>query len=929
MKLQFESNQQYQLDAIQAAIDVFAGQPKNESGVAIPGQSSLELEGQQLSLETASACKNILTLAPEQITSNVHNVQVNNELERAPLLMESFALPERRSHFNVMSKDGNDYRLYTSLLAHGMNFSIEMETGTGKTYVYLRTIHELHEKYGWKKFIIVVPSVAIREGVLKNLEVTREHFAELYNKPEMNYYVWDSKKTGLAREFATNDTLQIMVITIDSFAKAENVMNKNSDYGRPLDFIKATNPIVIIDEPQNMETEVRRNAINSLNPLCTLRYSATHKHAYNMLYRLTPVDAYDKGLVKKIEVHSVLSEDSYNDAYIAVQGIERSGKSRLFAKLEIDRSDERGLQRKTVKVGPGDDLARITKRSIYEGYVVETIDFSEKAVEFSNGKTLYVGQKDESLHEEILKRQIELTIEDHFEKQKRLNAENVKVLSLFFIDKVANYREYTENGAVKGKFAKWFEEAYEKIAAKPKYSDVMDGLRVEEVHNGYFAADKNGHWKDSKDTKGEGGRTKDDDGTYELIMRDKERLLDVNEPLRFIFSHSALREGWDNPNVFNICTLNETSSEMKKRQEIGRGLRLPVNANGERVRDENINILTVIANESYLDFSRKLQTEIEEETGVSFAGRVKDRDKRKKVQFRKSVALDPSFKELWDKIKHKTVYRVDIDVNELVKRAIKDLANIEVSRPQIADTTTAIEKMGDGEFKTREKIGSTRAASSGDVRIPNLLEQIQNRTFMTRKIIFDILDKADIFEYVPINPQEVIDKVSNTINRIKRELEVDGIKYEKTGESYDMMLFDNKELDSYLYDAASKSGAIEVENTEKTVYDYVVVDSEVEYNFMKSLENTENVKFYIKLPGWFKIDTPLGGYNPDWAVAFDGDERIYFVAETKGSDDIHDDHIAGNQKGKITAAKQHFQTINTKYAAPVRTLQEAIKSLGR
>jgi len=517
MKLHFDSNLDYQLDAINAMVDVFAGQTKSDSSV-IGGQAELGLEGQQLSLEATSARGNVLSLTKERIVKNTMAVQ------------------ERNDTIDAKSDD--------------LNFSVEMETGTGKTYVYLRTIHELHQHYGWKKFIIVVPSVAIREGVLKNLAITREHFADLYNKPEMNYYVWDSKKTGQAREFATNDTLQIMVITIDSFAKAQNVMNRQSDYGRPLDFIKATRPVVILDEPQNMETDIRRNAITSLNPLCTLRYSATHKHLYNLLYRLTPVDAYDKGLVKKIEVHSVQSEDNYNDAYINVLSLERQSKTRSFAKIEVDASDEYGLQRKVIKAFPGDDLEVKTGRSVYAGYYVESINHGDDCVEFSNGKLVYVGQRDESLHDDIIKRQIELTIDDHFDKQRRLG-NGVKVLSLFFIDKVANYREYTANGAKKGKFAKWFEEAYIKVSAKPKYTGVMDGgLSASEVHNGYFAADKNGQWKDSRDTKGGGGRTKDDDTAYNLIMKDKERLLDTGEPLRFIFSHSALCEGWDNPNVF-------------------------------------------------------------------------------------------------------------------------------------------------------------------------------------------------------------------------------------------------------------------------------------------------------------------------------------------------------------------------------------------
>lgn len=908
MKLKFDPNQQYQLDAIQAVVDIFTGQPKD-------GDSTNRHmdRGRQLSLEATIAKGNSLTLDIAQIVENTHKIQEKNGIEKSEAEEGGFNLP-MTSPLEISEKS----------LKHGMNFSIEMETGTGKTYVYLRTIHELHHCYGWKKFIIVVPSVAIREGVLKNLAITREHFADLYNKPEMDYYVWDSKKTGQAREFATNDTLQIMVITIDSFAKAQNVMNKQSDYGRPLDFIKATRPVVILDEPQNMETDIRRNAIASLNPLCTLRYSATHKHLYNLLYRLTPVDAYDKGLVKKIEVHSVQSEDNYNDAYINVLSLERQSKTHSFAKIEVDASDEYGLQRKIIKAFPGDDLEAKTERSVYAGYYVESINHGDDCVEFSNGKVVYVGQRDESLHDDIIKRQIELTIDDHFDKQRRLGS-SVKVLSLFFIDIVANYREYTANGAQKGKFAKWFEEAYAKVASKPKYAGVMDGLSASEVHDGYFAADKSGQWKDSRDTKGEGGRTKDDDTAYNLIMKDKERLLDTGEPLRFIFSHSALREGWDNPNVFQICTLNETSSQMKKRQEIGRGLRLPVNVDGQRVHDDNVNVLTVIANESYADFSRKLQTEIEEETGIRFGGRIKNRDNRRAVRFQKSRALDSAFKELWDKIKHKTTYRVVIDTEKLVTEAANELAQVAISKPHIADTKTLIDSMNnDSGFMVRETGFNAYAARQTEVKIPNLLADIQRQTQMTRRVIFDVIDRAGMFEQIFINPQQVIDEAVRAINRVKQRLAVDGVKYHRTGEYYDMTLFENDELQTYLYDAAMKSRAIAVTDQTKTVYDYVAVDSEVEREFMQSLEDNADVKFYIKLPGWFKIDTPVGKYNPDWAVAFDGDRRIYFVAETKGSDDIHDNHLSANKRSKITAARQYFAEINVPYAAPVRSLQQVL-----
>ena len=914
MKLQFEPNQQYQLDAIQAVVDVFDGQPKDNGEIVIAGQAELGIDGQQMSLEATSTRGNILSLTSEQIAKNVHNVQRNNDIEISETKAAGFTLPATIP-----------IELSYGKLVNGNNFSIEMETGTGKTYVYLRTIHELHEKYGCKKYIIVVPSVAIREGVLKNLEITKDHFDELYNKPEINHYVWDSKKTGQAREFATNDTLQIMVITIDSFAKSQNIMNKTSDYGRPLDYIKATRPIVIVDEPQNMETDIRKKAIESLNPLCTLRYSATHKHTYNLLYRLTPVDAYDKGLVKKIEVHSVMSDDNYNDAYISLLKVERSGKRSLVAHVEVDKSDERGLQRQILKVGPGADLEQLTGRSIYEGYIVEPIVFGEKSIEFSNGKVIYEGQQDESLHEEIMKRQIEVAVEDHFQKQ--LATPTIKVLSLFFIDKVANYRQYSESGAVQGKFSTWFEQAYTKIALKPKYAGIMQGLSAEDIHNGYFAADKNGNWKDSKDQKtGEGAKTKDDDGAYSLIMKDKEKLLSPDEPLRFIFSHSALREGWDNPNVFVICTLNESSSEMKKRQEIGRGLRLPVDTQGNRIRDENINVLTVVANESYDSFSRKLQTEIEDETGVSFGGRVKNRDDRRRIQLRKSAALDPSFRQLWDKIKHKTTYSVNINVDELILLAKEYLDEITISTPQLVDSITTLDSMQDG-FKSRERQFKTAGIDQRANRIPDILSAVQSRTHVTRRVIFDVLDAADMFKKVPINPQQVIDGVSVAIEKAKNRLAVDGVKYVRSGEQYDMTLFDNHELRSYLYNEASKTGAIAVSETNKTFYDHVMVDSEIEYNFMRSLEQSENVKFYVKLPVWFKIDTPLGTYNPDWAIVFENDGRIYFVAETKGTNDIYDLHLGEGERSRIKAGRKHFSAIDVTYVAPVSSLNEAISKL--
>lgn len=914
MKFQFEANQDYQLEAIDAVVDIFAGQPVDTESVILPGQSELALDGQQLSLENASTQGNELLITNDQLLKNTWDVQAKYKLPQSQPLLTHLEAPTNEFAFAPTNAPGQT-------LAEGSNFTIEMETGTGKTYVYLRTIHELRAKYGFKKFIIVVPSVAIKEGVLKNLEITKEHFASLYDNPEMNYYVWDPKKRGQARQFATTDTLQIMVVTIDSFARSQNIMRQASDYGTPIDFIKATNPIVIVDEPQNMETPIRKAAIEELNPLCTLRYSATHKQTYNLLYKLDPVKAYDLGLVKKIEVDSIYSEDAFNSAYIRLIKIENKGKSGLVAHIEVDKDDTRGLQKKIEKLQPGDNLELKTNRSVYEGYILDSIDAEEKCIEFANGKIFYIGQRDEGLHDEILKYQIERTIENHFEKERKYAGQGVKILSLFFIDKVNNYRNYTENGFTKGKFAVWFEQAYAKIAAKPKYRELAT-FNATEVHNGYFAKDKHGNWKDSADTKGEGGKTSDDDTAYSLIMQDKEKLLDLTRPLRFIFSHSALREGWDNPNVFQICTLNETSSELKKRQEIGRGLRLPVNNNGVRIRDEQVNILTVVANESYEEFAGKLQREIEDETGVSFAGRIKDKSKRTRIKLKKNIELDPSFKELWAQIKHQTKYSVAFDTEKIIENTTKLLEYATIAKPRISNTRTRIEKMGEGNSFVAEVKSSDYYRDSGEIQfaIPDVIGKVQEHTKLTRKTIFDILEKSGMISKMLVNPQQVIDEVTKAVNQAMQILMVDGISYVRTGKVWDMSLFD-KDFEIYV------ENLYQVQKQEKTLYDYVAVDSKIEYTYAAQLEQNDDIKFYFKLPGWFKIETPLGKYNPDWAVVLERDKRVYFISETKGVDDITDVHLSDSERLRIAAGKKHFDTLDVAYIGPVSTLNQTLQEL--
>jgi type III restriction enzyme len=874
MKLQFDANQEFQLDAINAAVDIFKGQPAGASDFAYAKASSVG--GTFLSVVA-----NNLILDNETILKNLQSVQKRNGIDESKKL-------------------------------DGFHFSIEMETGTGKTYVYLRTIRELYKNYGFKKFIIVVPSLAIKEGALKNLQITKEHFESLYEKPCLNFYVFDPRKRGLARNFATTNTLQIMVMNIDQFTRAGNIFYQQSDWGVPAEFIKATRPIVIVDEPQNMETDIRRQAIANLNPLCTLRYSATHIVKYNEIYRLDPVKAYDLKLVKRIEVDGITEADNFNQAFIEVKSI-KPQKNKIIAKLKIDVNAKEGVLKKDVNVSIGDDLfEKSNKRDLYgNGFIVSEID--RNSIAFNNGLILYLGQKQGGLTDEIMKFQIESTLKNHFDKELRLKGKGIKVLTLFFIDRVANYRNYENENPVKGKLALWFEEIYEKLRQSPKYRGLAE-YKVEQIHNGYFAQDKKGNWKDSS----EGRESQDDDSAYQLIMKDKERLLDINVPLKFIFSHSALREGWDNPNVFQICTLNETQSTLKKRQEIGRGLRLPVDSQGKRVFDETINILTVTANQHYEEFARQLQVEIEDECGVKFdGGRIKDKSKKKQIKLTKNLVLDENFKALWDKIKQKTRYSVDYDTGELIKRAGKKIKDIAVSRPKLIRSKADIEI--DAASVKAELTSQSGKELFGEIHgIPDILSYIQGKTRLTRDTICRILIESGRIEDVFINPQQFMDKVSEEIINVLREMMVDGIKYEKIAGSYwDQMLFESEELSGYLDDL------FKVAKKDKTIYDYIEVDSTIEREFTAECEKRDDIKFYFKLPFWFKIETPLGTYNPDWAIVFENDKRIYFVAETKGTTRLDD--LTPNEQDKIKCGRKHFENFkDVEFKAPVTKLSDVI-----
>jgi type III restriction enzyme len=901
MKLQFDKNQAYQIDAIQSVVDLFEGQHLNKSDFEF---SLSDNSGGSIKF-TESGVGNHFTISQQQIFDNLKNVQVVNELQ------------EHEISVQLEKLFYNDPPLSKSILTNKSvvtsfpNFSVEMETGTGKTYVYLRSIYELNKVYGFKKFIIVVPSVAIREGVIKNLEITFEHLQEIYGNVPSEFKVYDSTKLSHLTNFAKSNAIQILVINIDSFTKDQNVINQVRETGvKPIEYLQSTNPIVIIDEPQNMETDIRKKAISNLNPLFTLRYSATHINLYNLVYKLDPVRAYDLGLVKQIEVDSVVSQNDSSGAFISLDGF-KLNKTSTTAKITILCNEKSGVTKKQVNAKNGENLYDLSKKveAYRDGYIINFIDSEEGFIEFSSGTLVYKGESKGGLNDYILKDMIKATVENHFKKEKELQSLKIKVLSIFFIDRVANYRSYDEAGnVIPGKFALWFEEAFNELSKNPKYKSLYP-FKVEQMHNGYFSQDK-GRYKDSK----EGKSTKADDETYSLIMKDKERLLDIKEPLRFIFSHSALREGWDNPNVFQICTLNESKSDLKKRQELGRGLRLCVDQTGVRNLERAINRLTVIANESYDDFARALQKEIEDDCGVKFTGRIKNARNRDKVILKKNWELDKNFLDLWDRIKHKTEYKVEYKTEELIQKASATLKEMPtIPKPQIQRIKTETEFVRDENNRLVEiggniKSSKDRIISEIKYEIPDFVGYIQSKTELTRDTISRIIQNSGRLDEIFNNPQLFMDTVVKHIKAEFDRLKIRGIKYEKVaGQFYEMKLFETSEIDEYL------DNLIAVKKQEKTLYNFIQIDSlsKPEMDFAKECETRDDILFYIKLPSWFVIKTPIGPYNPDWALIKneDGEEKkIYFVAETKDPKAVKDKNLLReSERMKIHCGEKHFE----------------------
>ena len=998
MKLQFK-HQKFQADAAKAVVDVFAGQPYLTPTYMMDRGTGIFQIG----------------MNEEDDFTGWRNQPLVPELSKR-MILEQIQEIQRIYQITPSQK----------LEGEGYNLTIEMETGVGKTYTYIKTMFELNKHYGWSKFIVVVPSIAIREGVYKSFEVTQEHFAEEYGK-KIRFFIYNSAQLTEIDRFASDNSINVMIINSQAFnargKDARRIYMKLDEFRsrRPIDIIAKTNPVLIIDEPQSVEGKQTKERLREFHPLLTLRYSATHKSdsIYNMIYRLDAMEAYNKRLVKKIAVKGIAESGSTaTESYVYLQSINLS-KADPTATIQFDYKGTSGIRKVTKTVSIGFNLYDQSNgmEEYHNNFVVKSIDGRDDSVEFLNGIKIYAGDVIGKVSEEQLRRiQIRETILSHIERERQLYYKGIKVLSLFFIDEVAHYKQYDETGESKnGIFADMFEEEYRDIVenlqmgiGEEAYFHYLNSISAESTHAGYFSIDKKGKMVNSKVGRRE--TTTDDVDAYDLIMKNKELLLDRDpkrSPVRFIFSHSALREGWDNPNVFQICTLKQSGSDVRKRQEVGRGLRLCVNQDGERQDANvlgndvhNVNILTVIASESYDSFAKGLQSEIAEAvadrpraiTVDLFVGKViKDSSGHEQVidkdiadaimydliinryidkkgaltdkyyeekangtlQVAEEVAdcaasvveiigsiydpktmqpenarsnnvelhVDeekiamPEFKALWSKINAKSVYIVDFDTDELVQKAIASLD----AKLRVAKIFFKVESGVMEEIKSKEALESgaafikeTSASYGTQTRISvnssvkyDLVGKLVEETKLTRKDIIAILRgiQKPVFEQFKDNPEEFIIKAAALINDEKATAIIQHITYDVLDERYGTEVFTDPTIRGKLGVNAMKA--------KKHLYDHVVFDSTNERDFAAELDTNTDVAVYVKLPDGFYISTPVGHYNPDWAIAFyEGKvKHIYFVAETKGS--MSSMQLRLIEESKIHCAREHFKAISS------------------
>lgn len=993
MKLRFK-HQKFQADAAKAVVNAFQGQPYQD-GISYLIDKG-KTQSNQAELDTDfTGFKNAKVILDEgRILSNIQQIQ------RANLI-----------------KPSNELEGY-------YNLTVEMETGVGKTYTYIKTMFELNKQYGWSKFIVVVPSIAIREGVYKSFQITQEHFAEEYNK-KIRFFIYNSAHLNQIDQFAGDSNIHVMIINSQAFASkgkdARRIDMKLDEFRsrRPIDIIAKTNPIVIIDEPQSVEGPTTIKSLEKFKPLMTLRYSATHKkdRIFNMVYRLDAMEAYNKKLVKKIAVKGIsVSGQSGTDGYLYLANLNLSNNKAPTASLEFNVKGVNGIRKITKIVNEGTNLYEQSGNlNEYQGYTINHIDGRYNTVEFKNGVKIEVGQVlgDTQDSDQIRRIQIRETILSHLERERQLFYKGIKVLSLFFIDEVAKYKDYNQADE-KGPYAHMFEEEYNNIVehyvgelGDSEYVKYLKGIRAQDTHAGYFSIDKKTkHFIDGDIDKKE--QSSKDVDAYDLIMKNKERLLDRKEPVRFIFSHSALKEGWDNPNVFQICTLKQSGAEVRKKQEVGRGLRICVNQDGERMDTSvlgddvhNINILTVIANESYKDFANGLQHELAEiitdrpkkVTADLFKDKfIQDADGNNEIitsdmagklyfsmvkndyvnengeltdkyyddkkagnialpeEFKQStdsiirildtiydvkgmmpedarkndidIKINPDalnkqeFQALWKKINVKSIYAVDFEGQELIDKAISALnSKLQVSKINVVITTGEMKSIKSKQdlfdglaFENKPNQTKTESISATNTSIKyDLIGKLVDETGLTRETIVKILvgiEKA-VFDQFKTNPEEFIIKAANLINEQKATLIIQHISYTKIdGQDavYDTNIFTEPTL-------KGKFGINAIATT-KNIYDHLLYDSIIEKDFAEKLEQAQDVVVYVKLPKGFYISTPVGKYNPDWAIAFNQEhiKHIYFVAETKGN--MSSLELRDIEKAKIECAKKHFKSIS-------------------
>ncbi len=994
MKLHFK-HQKFQAEAAKAVVDVFTGQPYLTPSYMIDKGTG----SQQTSYMS------------DDDSTGWNNQKIVPELNDR-LILEHINTIQRTNQIKPSEKLEGKY-----------NLTIKMETGVGKTYTYIKTMYELNRAYGWTKFIVVVPSIAIREGVYKSFQITQEHFAEEYGK-KIRFFIYNSAQLTEIDRFASDSSINVMIINSQAFnAKGKDARRIYMELDefrsrRPIDIIAKTNPILIIDEPQSVEGKQTKENLKQFNPLFTLRYSATPKpdEMYNLIYCLDAMEAYNKKLVKKIAVKGISESGSTaTDGYVYLESINLS-KTAPTATIQFDLKGATGVRKITRTVSEGYNLYDNSNQmeEYKEGFVVSRIDGRDDSVEFINGIKIYAGDVIGKVSEEHLRRiQIRETIISHIQRERELFYKGIKVLSLFFIDEVAKYKQYDETDQpVNGIYADMFIEEYNDVVNNlqvgiddEEYMNYLNAIPAEKTHAGYFSIDKKGKMIDSK--LGRKETTTDDVDAYDLIMKNKELLLDRDpkkSPVRFIFSHSALREGWDNPNVFQICTLKQSSSEVRKRQEVGRGLRLCVNQNGERMDTNvlgndvhNVNVLTVIASESYDSFAKGLQTEIAEAvadrprtiTAELFIGKVIkddkgdeeviDEDTSRTIHFnlivngyidKKGVLTDkyytdkandelnfgdevqefassivqiidsiydsrsmqlenarsnnielevdedklamPEFKALWQRINSKSIYVVDFDTDELVKKSVESLnRNLRVSKIFFKVETGTMDRIdskddllsGTSFVRDKAKIYSDAAVVNSNVKY-DLVGKLVDETGLTRKAIVQILKGIDesIFNQFKSNPEEFIIKAASLINDEKATAIIEHITYDVLEDKYGLDVFTDSTIKGRLGVNAMK--------TKRHLYDHLVYDSSNEQKFASELDINNDVAVYVKLPDGFYISTPVGHYNPDWAIAFyeGAVKHIYFVAETKGS--MSSMQLRLIEESKIYCAREHFKTIS-------------------